>query len=332
MAQAFSILNTSKTVTNRHTDAIERHCERLSLFSEVPAHALRAQLDMLKPVAVAEAQSRACDDREAWCKVVRMHGACDALHAVVRDWQVFTVSTSGIEQTFTQGMQAVSDKQEHCDEETEWAYWKVKVDAARDSLDTLVPIARKLYLRRFGICRDSTWRAPRKDTGLQKPERRCKDSEAAFIDARRNFGPSATSEVMDLQIDDMVDALEVDNWHDKHARELDFAEKKRRAKLVQAAADGLLTTSENANDDEMTAAVHSRLQAQQVYDFHVCSSVGGVDCKLGSEQAGRGAPPPAGGQAASMGLVRVWVREGPRRDLWWRAWGRRTPLDGPSAH
>ena len=279
--------------SNKHTDAVERHCERLSLFSEVPAHALREQLDMLKPVAVAEAQSRVCDDREAWCKVVmRMHGACDALYAVVRDWQVFTVSTSGIEQTFTQGMMAVSDKQEHCDVETEWAYWKVKVDAARDSLDTLVPIAQRLYLRRFGICRGSASRAPRKDNGLQKPERRCKDGEAAFIDARRNFGPCATSEVMDLPIDTMVDALEVGNWHDKHTKELDFAKNKRRTKLVQAAADGLLTTSENANDDEMTAAVHSRLQAQQVYDFHVCENVRWwVDCKLGSEEAGIGGAP-----------------------------------------
>ena len=170
------------------------------------------------------------------------------MHAIISrwfaDWFIFVVSSSGVEQTFTRGMDAANFKQEACTEFTEWSYWKVMIDVPRDPEDQIIAAAQKSYVRMFGCARKR--HAVRADKGLLRKSR--PGSEAAFLKQRRSTTLSqrdALARPIQVEIDSMDTS---GHWTAAHEKEANFARSKRQKKLVKAAQDGLLVSREMTAD------------------------------------------------------------------------------------
>ena len=141
----------------------------------------------------------------------------------------------------------MSPNQEKCNTFTEWAHWKVKVDAARDPVDDLIDRAQKIWVRRYGASRQSSNRPPRVYKGMVRGMQ--PGTEAAFRHARRSAGASANStETMNMPIDQIINDIHVDGWGDAHEKEAEFARKKRGKRQIMAMRDGLLTDAEITPD------------------------------------------------------------------------------------
>ena len=242
---SFTIFNGN---SNDQGELFVRHCERLAQICGIDALQLAAQIRRLESFVQAERQITNCQIRDAWSVVLPRLAdnpsfSTDAIAPVLSRSVSFCGTTSGCEQTFTQSMIAVSDRQ-NADPDFEWAYWKVKVDFKRDDPDTLFALCQKIWCECYGVERASGIgnRARRIDKGVRRTLDNAADaSEAAFLRARRDT-PSSTRSLQ--TITDEIDALDM-VWTAKHETESIFQANKIDTKKACAAADGTLLPRED---------------------------------------------------------------------------------------
>lgn len=174
------------------------------------------------------------------------------LRPVLYLWLAFSASTSGVEQAFSRGQSAFTDRQQRANPITEWSYIKLATDGGRDSPDRLARLAQIVWVRcGFGLPRASGKlnRALRRTISRKQPVH----GEAAFLRQRRAASlPLASSDIIHVRKE--IAEMQVNEWTDAHQKELLFATAKLDSRLVQAEQEHLLNDDETSDDLRNRAA------------------------------------------------------------------------------
>ena len=184
----------------------------------------------------------------------------DCLRPVLHLWLTFSASTSGVEQAFSKGQSAFTDRQHRASQIMEWSYIKLATDGGRDSPDLLARLAQKVWVRcGFGVPRASgkLKRARRRAVSSKPPPLSC---EAAFLRQRRAASlPLANGDIVNVRKE--IAEMPVKEWSDGHQKELRFAMAKLDSRLVQAEQEHLL--NDNETNDDLRNRAACKLAATQ---------------------------------------------------------------------
>lgn len=272
VAQALRVLNVANYEPDlEHAPAAwHEQVQRLARAFDVDETELGSQICLHSRMVRIKLAATGCDSKAAWVEVlndISRRRPCTrvllpdgAIRPVVARWLAFVVSTSGVEQGFTSGMIAVTDRQGNASIELERAYLKLKVDAKRDDADVICKLAQSVWATCIGTVRASgiANRCTAIDARL-RPKRRVDKAldacESAFLRARRARFRTPSTRSMDT-IEDGINSLEVACWTDAHEKELQFANEKRKSRCVDAARENTFTGEGMA---ESTAAAERKL-------------------------------------------------------------------------
>ncbi len=142
VAQAFRIFDSASGASWRSNTELPKHVACLAKACDVDGVALKQQFATFEDFAHREIRATGCDNKEAWRRAVIQMGARraatrrlypdKAIRVVLQRWFAFCASTSGVEQGFTKGQIAFTDRQERASSNLESAYIKLAIDAKRD--------------------------------------------------------------------------------------------------------------------------------------------------------------------------------------------------------
>ena len=191
----------------------------------------------------------------AWREIIRKieaHGPVALMHPthVVRKGLilngVFGVSSSGVEQAFSQGSWGYTNRRLKAHANTEEFCLKVLLDLPHHDKAAIIALARKIWVMCYGESRHGTTTiakgVPRHRPGAVT-EGFIAQTEGDFVRERRkaiascvDVQPSISHEVLMTQASNNLDELE--GWGESHTKELDFQKGKLKARMVQAVAEG----------------------------------------------------------------------------------------------
>ena len=244
-----------------------QHLERLAIACKVNATELKAQFDCFATQACHEASSTGCSNKDAWQRVLarvanlrpeaRRRYPDDCLRPVLYMWFAFCASTSGVEQAFTKGQRAFTDRQASSSAAFEQSVIRLVTDTTGIDVDDLCKAAQRVWARCCGIARASGSVSRPANFNSGRKRSASGFGEAAFLRKRRGAlvasdGVAGDVEVVRAEIHQLHTPL----WSAQHERERQFAESKRKERLEQAADEGLLVGQED--DPALHAAASTR--------------------------------------------------------------------------
>lgn len=272
--RVFDLGETEKREPVTHEDGnpqSERCIKRLAQVFKVKASELTAQLAAHKSIALRIKHSQGVGNREAWQKAVGKTQAhhmtstnypVTALVPVLMRYLAYTVSTSGVEQSFSTGLRVLEPSRMNMTEDAEEAIMRFATMAAGQwEPDALVLRARELWME-CGCGQARCHAEERCDAGVKrnKAEEQGK-SEHSWLQERRRAtealakrnAPAGGAE---------RDLGEV--WTEKHQAELDKQRKKQRLHRVEAFRDGTLLRDEVS--DELREAASKEIKGDRGRD------------------------------------------------------------------
>ena len=164
---------------------------------------------------------------------------------------MFGLSSSGVEQSFSQAGWGYSNRRLRACPATEDFCLKVLLDLPHHDKNQVISLARKVWVLCFGASRAGGTTIQKGTKRIQKAQPTLHDgvmanTERDFIGKRRQAITSCTGggEITSLSCDDLMasanQGASLDNWSDRHEKELKFQKNKLRARMVQAVAEGSL--------------------------------------------------------------------------------------------
>lgn len=263
-SQAFSVLSLAATSgQNRDPTVYAKHFARLALKAQVDEAALLCQFTRLEPIARSKASATGVSNLDAWASTVRHVTSraslkasypIDALAPVLQDYAAFVASSSGVEQSFTKGQWAFTDRQGKASAAVEENSLKLVLDP--DPLEDrhICRGARFVFGKVFGAerRRDSSTQAPLNKGVSKAVTADSTSTETAFLRHRRQtfaaVGNTATYDVGAA-------------WDAKHEAEMVFAQRKLEKRRRQACHEDLLLKEEQS--DELLAATQAERKRQR---------------------------------------------------------------------
>ena len=218
------------------------------------AAAFKLQYARIKPIAKSKAAAGG-SNLSAWADAVshvqaraatRAAYPVDSLVKVLADYAVFAASSSGVEQAFTKGQWAFSDRQGSASLKVEQTALKLALDYAAEEENAVCKGAQQVFARVFGKARTGA-RATRVDHGCAKPQRAA-GTEVGFLRERRAALPKRPRAQPDGDLGE--------TWGPGHDKELDFARNKQHARKRQACNERLLL------DKEVTQGLQEEAHAE----------------------------------------------------------------------
>lgn len=299
--KALSIFDLSANRGNRGHDACLM--ETVAKACGVNPEAFQMQFEDVMPRAVNEAALLASSDdpnKSAWREILRKINAhatvaenhpTDALKEGLVLYYAFGLSSSGVEQSFSKAGWGFSNRRMRSLPDTEDFCLKVLLDLPHHDRNQIIPTARKIWVLCFGTSRIKTSQINKgvKRVRAETPAH-CEDgmanTEQEFIRKRRLAIAACAGETIGLSCDGLMksanEGSSLDNWSDRHEKELKFQKGKLRARMVQAVAEGAVDGCEELQN-EVRAARASRIKDQrararkQVRDNLALEGITGTD-------------------------------------------------------
>jgi hypothetical protein len=261
------------------------------------------QFEDVMPRAVNEAALLATSDdpnKSAWREILRKINAhktvaenhpTDALKDGLVLYYVFGLSSSGVEQSFSKAGWGFSNRRMRSLPDTEDFCLKVLLDLPHRDKNQIIPIARKIWVLCFGTSRIKTSQINKgvKRVRAETPAH-CEDgmanTEQEFIRKRRLAIAACAGETIGLSCDGLMksasESSSLDNWSDRHEKELQFQKDKLRARMVQAVAEGTVDGCEELQEEVRTVRANrikdQRARARkQVRDNLALEGITGTD-------------------------------------------------------
>ena len=225
-----------------------------------PVEVFQAQFDDIFPRAVCESSSIAKSDepnKSAWRDIIRKTNAnlsvarahpTQVLNKGLILYYVFGVSSSGVEQSFSQGSWGYTNRRLGAFADTEEFCLKVILDLPHHDKTAIISKARMIWVMCYGQARQC---ATRISKGVRKPrsgaitEGFMAQTETGFVRERRraiascvDVQPTLSHEALMAQASADLDGFR--GWGEGHTKELHFQKGKLRARMVQAVAEGTL--------------------------------------------------------------------------------------------
>ena len=259
---SLSVFNLRKEA-NHDGEEAKKNLDRVACALSLDAGALKAQYDDVLPRACQIAKAEQLSNKDGWATtlsrlhsrpmIAKAHPTAELKNALVA-YTAFGASTSGVEQAFSKGAWAFSNRQLKAHPNTEEMVLKLTIDMPSNNVDKVVAGARRVWAHCYGPPRES------KVTRVDKGTKRCRSvelegvcpnkrhsSEVAFLRARRRATQDAS--VPGGSIHDILesDSLELHpEWNDQLTKELDFQKDKLQKRLWQASFEKQLLPSEDS--------------------------------------------------------------------------------------
>lgn len=264
--QALSIFDTCNTrnygkfYSSSH---FQKSVGQVAAAAGVDPDAFRMQFEDVFPRALYEASTAAGSkdpNKSAWktsidkIKAHHLVAKChptDELVAGLVLYEVFGISSSGVEQNFSKAEWSFHSRRMSAAADTEEFVIRVILDLPQHDRQQIIKLARKIWCEVYG---DSRLGGPRITRGVPRPQGINDDglgegvmaqNETEFITRRRqavtaikNDNPSC---IADLETDVLMTKAAGaggDQWKEGHDDELVFQKKKLQARKVQAVAEG----------------------------------------------------------------------------------------------
>ena len=244
--------------------------------AQVDKHSLRAQYEDIFPRACAEkvliskskdpnkcAWKSVIDSINARASVARMHPTNELVSALVL-WFSFGISSSGVEQGFSQAQWGFGNRRQGAHADTEEYVVRLILDLKNHDKSKTIEVARKIWMLVYGSCRASSTRITKGVGTRSNTDPHTKavasgfacESESAFIRLRRKSISSNPSGAIDNHYEALMQQAESAKddeigWSAAHTKELDFQKKKLRIRQIQGVREGVL-----AADPELTRSMH----------------------------------------------------------------------------
>ena len=257
-----------------------------------PVEVFQAQFDDIFPRAVSESSSIAKSDepnRFAWREIIRKINAnlsvarvhpTQVLNKGLILYYVFGVSSSGVEQSFSQGSwgytnhhRATADTDEFC--------LKVILDLPHHDKTAIISKARMIWVMCYGQARQC---ATRISKGVRKPrsgaitEGFMAQTETGFVRERRraiascvDVQPTLSHEALMAQASADLDGFR--GWGEGHTKELHFQKGKLRARMVQADAEWNTRLEAEVKDHRHSMIKAQRARKRKYERYHLRSSM-----------------------------------------------------------
>ena len=252
-SQAFGVFSLAAGGRVDVSDAgMVRHFARLALKANVDQDALVSQFSRVEPIARNIASTSGVGSLAAWQTAMqRINGrsslrasyVVDALFPVLQDYCAFVASSSGVEQSFTKGQWAFTDRQGSASESTEENVLKLVLDNEDQTEKTKTcELARQVWAQVYATMERASPKHPRLDAGTTRQSTK-PTSEIAFLRLRRK--PLAESEAggpEGVEVAGDPDLV----WDASHQKELDFTADKAQKRKRQACFENLLLPDETS--------------------------------------------------------------------------------------
>ena len=256
--KALSVFDLSGAGNRRHDACL---MENVAKAVGVNPAVFQMQFEDVLPRAVNEAAvlARVDPNKSAWREILRKIDAhqsvaashpTDALRKCLVLYFVFGLSSSGVEQSFSKSGWGFSNRRMRALPDTEDFCLKVILDLPHHDKSRIISIARKTWVLCFGTSRIGTSKITkgvkrvRDDTAVHGA---MANTEQEFVRRRRRAATAACTDggdAADLSCDALMananQGASLDNWSDRHEKELQFQKEKLKARMVQAVAEGSL--------------------------------------------------------------------------------------------
>ena len=153
--QLFNVSADRKAITNECRDA---NTKRMAKFFNLDLVQFRSQLEDLSALARAHAKSTGCDSYNAWRHTIqnvtstarrKQAHPCDVLVVALARWAGWSLSSSGVEQSFGHGTHFATARQSAASEAAECNDMVLLLDHDPSTEEELIHLARKARLVEF---------------------------------------------------------------------------------------------------------------------------------------------------------------------------------------
>ena len=259
MVRAFGAFSLPAKPADIKIDNLKPHLERLAVTANLDVLTLQAEYQDVAPRACVIKKVEGMTNQKAWHAAVdrlnqhhstRKSHPTQVLQNALQLYILYGASTSGVEQNFSTGKWAINERQGRFDGDTESMFLKLAIDLQQNSINVVIEVARRIWLRCYNAPRFVRLRS-RIDKGLSRPAKRKltaqeaagEESERTFLKKRRlaSREAAASSSAADHPV-----LVARSAWSEKHAKEVGFQVNKTRLRRMQAATEGTLLESETS--------------------------------------------------------------------------------------
>jgi hypothetical protein len=246
---------------------------------------MKMQYDDLHPRVVGYAGSSVGKtSKNCWKDVADMvakankRGCCHPIDSIMEGsilHHMFGISSSGVEQHFAKTAYKFTDRRLKAYPDTEEYVIRVISDLANHDLDTIIKIAKQVWVSIYGPPRNASVLGRITKGVKRKRLALCKDlqpgmltaTETEFIAKRRRAAVASSTSMSSTALDyeSLVGGGDVSNqaeWTEEHAKELKFQVNKLHSRRVQAVAEGVIDGDASLNG-ELELVKQKRIKDQR---------------------------------------------------------------------
>lgn len=149
---SFQLFNVSSDRKTSATECRDVHIQRMAKFFKLDLVQFRSQLEDLSALARAHSKSTGCDSYNAWRRTIEKVTStarraqahpCDVLLVALVRWAGWSLSSSGVEQSFGHGTHFATARQSAASEATECNDMVLLLDHDPSTEEQLIQLARQ---------------------------------------------------------------------------------------------------------------------------------------------------------------------------------------------